>query len=149
MILDKIENLKDYAVLHPQFKQVVEFLNNNDLSQFEPGKHEIGVEGGFVNVQQAKGKTSREAVLEIHRKMIDIQVPLSGEETFGYTPTQDLPEADFNDEKDIAFFSGEEAQSYVTCKPGMFVVFFPQDGHAPCITSESQIKKAIFKIPVL
>ena len=92
MILDKIENLKDYAALHPQFKQVVEFLNNNDLSQFETGKHEIGVEGGFVNVQQAKGKTSREAVLEIHRKMIDIQVPLSGEETFGYTPTQDLPE---------------------------------------------------------
>ena len=148
MIIDKIENLKEYAALHPQFKQVVEFLSTHDLWQFEPGKHEIGVEGGFVNIQLAKGKTSSEAVLEIHRKMIDIQVPLSGEETFGYTPTQDLPETDFDEEKDIAFFPGEDAQSYVTCKKGMFVIFFPQDGHAPCITAESQIKKAIFKIPV-
>ena len=148
MIIDKIQNLKDFVALHPQFVKVVQFLENNDLRQFEPGKHEIGVEGGFVNIQMAKGKTSSEAVLEIHRKMIDIQVPLSGEETFGYTPTQDLPEADFNEEKDIAFFPGEEPQSYVTCKQGMFVIFFPQDGHAPCITSESQIKKAIFKIPV-
>lgn len=149
MIIDKLQNLKEYAALHPQFNKVVEFLENNNLSQFEPGKHEIGVEGGFVNVQMAKGKTSREAVLEIHRKMIDIQVPLSGEETFGYTPTQDLPETDFDEEKDIAFFPDEESQSYITCKQGMFVIFFPQDGHAPCITAESQIKKAIFKIPVV
>ena len=148
MIIDKLQNLKDYAALHPQFRKVVEFLSNNDLQQLEAGKHEIGVEGGFVNVQEAKGKTSHEAVLEIHRKMIDIQVPLSGEETFGYTPTQDLPDADFDEEKDIAFFPDEESQSYVTCKQGMFVIFFPQDGHAPCISAESHIKKAIFKIPV-
>jgi len=25
-------------------------------------------------------------------------------------------------------------------------IFFPQDGHAPCISSEPTIKKAIFKI---
>ena len=148
MIIDKLQNLKDYAALHPQFTKVVEFLCNNNLQQFEPGKHDIGVEGGFVNIQEPKGKTSHEAVLEIHRKMIDIQVPLSGEETFGYTPTQDLPDPDFDEEKDIAFFPGEEAQNYVTCKQGMFVVFFPQDAHAPCISAENHIKKAIFKIPV-
>ena len=35
---------------------------------------------------------------------------------------------------------------YITCHPGMFAVFFPQDGHAPCISFEPEIKKAIFKV---
>ncbi len=148
MIVDKIQNLKNYVALHPQFSKVVEFLEANDLSKMEPGKHDIGVEGGFVNIQTPKGKTSKEAVLEIHRKMIDIQIPLTEEETFGYTPTEDLPEPDFNEQKDIAFFPGIESQSYVTCKMGMFVIFFPQDGHAPCISAKNQFKKAICKIPV-
>jgi beta-galactosidase beta subunit len=28
----------------------------------------------------------------------------------------------------------------------MMVIFFPQDGHAPCIIDEPEIKKAIFKV---
>jgi beta-galactosidase beta subunit len=34
----------------------------------------------------------------------------------------------------------------VTVKPGQIVIFFPQDGHAPCIIDEPEIKKAIFKV---
>ena len=40
------------------------------------------------------------------------------------------------------------AECFVTCHPGMFAIFFPQDGHAPCISFEPEIKKAIFKISV-
>ena len=40
------------------------------------------------------------------------------------------------------------ADSYVTCLPGMFAIFFPQDGHAPCIAGVPEIKKAIFKVSV-
>ena len=28
----------------------------------------------------------------------------------------------------------------------MMAIFFPQDGHAPCITGAPEIKKAIFKV---
>lgn len=38
------------------------------------------------------------------------------------------------------------ADTYVTCKPGEFAIFFPQDGHAPCIAGVPEIKKAIFKV---
>lgn len=31
--------------------------------------------------------------------MIDIQIPLSTSETYGYTPLKDLPEAEYNEEK--------------------------------------------------
>lgn len=146
MVIDTLDNLSKYESLNPLFKNVVEFIKANDLCKMEAGKYEIAGKDLFVNVTTAKGKTPDEAVLETHKEMIDIQIPLSTAETYGYTPLRDLPEATYNAEKDITKIPGLAAQSYVTCQPGMFAIFFPQDGHAPCISLEPEIKKAIFKV---
>lgn len=145
MVIDTIDNLEKYVSLNPLFKDVVEFVKSNSLDSLETGKHLIKGADLFVNVQMAKGKTKDAAVLETHKKMIDIQIPLSAPETYGYTPLCDLPEAEYNEEKDITKYVGA-AETYVTCKPGEFAIFFPQDGHAPCISEESELKKAIFKV---
>jgi len=146
MIIDTLENLRKYESLNPLFPKVVAFLAENDLNKMETGKHEIEGKDLFVNIQMAKGKTPDEAVLETHDKMIDIQIPLSAAETFGYTPREALPQAEYNAEKDITKIPGLAAESYVTAQPGSFCVFFPQDGHAPCIADVREIKKAIFKV---
>lgn len=145
MIIDTLDNLEKYAVLNPLFKEVAEFINFNDLKTLEEGKHFIKGKDLFVNIQTAKGKTKEEAKLETHKRMIDIQMPLDTCETYGYTPLKDLPAEEYNDEKDITKY-GILADTYVTCKPGEFAIFFPQDGHAPCISTETSIKKAIFKV---
>ena len=144
MIIDTIENLGKYVTLNPLFADVVEFLKNNDLQTIEEGKHFIKDKDLFVNIQVAKGKTQEAAVLETHIEMIDIQIPITCEETFGYTPLCDLPDFEYNAEKDITKYGDTKAQTYVTVKPGQFVIFFPQDGHAPCIINQPEIKKAIF-----
>ena len=146
MIIDTIENLGKYTTLNPLFADVVEFLKNNDLQTIEEGKHFIKDKDLFVNIQVAKGKTQDAAVLETHIEMIDIQIPITCEETFGYTPLCDLPDFEYNAEKDITKYGDTKAQTYVTVKPGQFVIFFPQDGHAPCIINQPEIKKAIFKV---
>ena len=146
MIIDTLENLKNYASVNPLFPKVVEFLIANDLNALEAGKHEIEGKDLFVNIQMAKGRTPADAVIETHDKMIDIQIPLSAPETFGYTPRVNLPEAPYNAEKDITKIPDLPAESYLTCQPGMMVIFFPQDGHAPCIAGVPEIKKAIFKV---
>ena len=146
MIIDTIENLGKYTTLNPLFADVVEFLKNNDLQTIEEGKHFIKDKDLFVNIQVAKGKTQEAAVLETHIEMIDIQIPITCEETFGYTPLCDLPDFEYNAEKDITKYGDTKAQTYVTVKPGQFVIFFPQDGHAPCIINQPEIKKAIFKV---
>lgn len=145
MVIDTLENLEKYVSLNPLFKDVVDFIKSNDLDSLATGKHEIKGANLFVNIQIAKGKTKDAAVLETHKKMIDIQIPLSAEETYGYTPLCDLPETEYNAEKDVTKYAGL-ADTYVTCKPGEFAIFFPQDGHAPCISDKSEIKKAIFKV---
>ena len=146
MIIDKIENLKNYAAINPLFPKVVEFLQQNDLNTMEAGKYEIVGKDLFVNIQVAKGKTPDEAVIETHDKMIDIQIPITAAETFGYTQRDLLPKAEYNAEKDITKIPDLAADSYVTCQIGMMAIFFPQDGHAPCIAGVPEIKKAIFKV---
>jgi YhcH/YjgK/YiaL family protein len=146
MIIDTLKNLKNYEALNPLFKKVVDFLAENDLNALETGKHEIEGKDLFVNIQMAKGRAREAATLETHINMIDIQIPLDGEETFGYTPLGDLPAFDYNAEKDITKYGDTMAQTYVTLKPGQMGIFFPQDGHAPCISDKAEIKKAIFKV---
>ena len=146
MIIDSIDNLGKYVAMNPLFADVVDFLKSHDLQTLEAGKYPIKDKDLFLNLQMAKGRSQEAAVLETHIEMIDIQIPISGEETFGYTPLQDLPSFEYNAEKDITKYGETKAQTYVTLKPGQIAIFFPQDGHAPCITDDPEIKKAIFKI---
>lgn len=148
MIIDTLENLVKYESLHPLFKEVVAFIDQHPLSQLAEGKHVIKEGELFVNIQTAKSKTPDEAVIETHRRMIDIQIPLDSTETYGYTPLCNLPATPYNEEKDITKYPNLIAESFIECQPGMFAVFFPQDGHAPCIAAVPEIRKAIFKVKV-
>jgi len=146
MIIDTIENLSNYASLNPLFADVVAFLNANDLQTMEPGKYPIKDKDLFLNLQVAKQRTKETAFLETHIEMIDIQIPVSAAETFGYTPLCDLPAFEYNAEKDITKYGDTQPQTFVTVQPGQFAIFFPQDGHMPCITDAPEIMKAIFKV---
>ena len=64
----------------------------------------------------------------------------------GYSPRAILPQAAYDTQNDISFYPGE-AENYLRVKPGMFIIFFPEDGHAPAITPVT-LKKAIFKLTV-
>jgi YhcH/YjgK/YiaL family protein len=146
MIIDTLENLEKYALLNPLFKEAVEFVKTHDLSKMELGKTELKGKDLVISIAQTTSKTNEEAKLETHNEFIDIQIPLSGVEVMGYTPKKDCTPADapYNTEKDITFFYGM-AETYLTVKPGMFAVFFPQDGHAPGISAVG-VKKAIIKV---
>ena len=145
MVIDTLDNLERYISLNPLFPEVVKFVKENDLAQLEAGKHPIQGADLFLNIAEAQGKKEEDAVIETHRKMIDIQIPLDNEETYGYTPLKDLPEVEYNEAKDITKYPGVKAQTLVTCKPGQFAIFWPEDGHQPCI-GKGVIRKAIFKI---
>lgn len=146
MVVDRLENLEKYASLNPLFFQAIDFLKSTDLNALEIGKTELKGKDLYVNVAQTQPKAKEEAKLETHIDFIDIQVPLSGTEIMGYTAAKDCVPANapYSAEKDITFFEGL-AENYIAVKPGMFVIFFPQDGHAPGITPDG-VKKVIVKV---
>ena len=148
MIIDTLDNLVKFVALNPLFADVVEFLKTHDLQTMEVGKYPIKDKDLFLNLTVAKGRAKEAATLETHIDMIDIQVPITCAETFGYSPLCDLPAFEYNAEKDITKYGDTKPQTYVTVNPGQFAIFFPQAGHAPCIIEEEEIKKAIFKVKV-
>ncbi len=105
--------------------------------------------GGRYAVFSPTMKAEGEARVETHRKYIDIQYILSGEERIGYTDASNLtPLTDYSVEHDITFHKG--AVDWMVYKEGDFGIFFPEDGHAPDVYTEQGIpcRKVVVKIPV-
>lgn len=146
MILDKVENFGNYVSLNPNFAKALEFLQNSNLEELVLGRNEICGDLVFANVVEVKGKCKEEASIEIHRKYIDVHVPISGDEIMGYKPLDELPYAEFVEADDAALYPIDlQARDYFNVKRGEFAIFFPQDGHAPAIT-DKPLKKMIIKV---
>lgn len=145
MVVDKLENLEKYVSLNPLFAQAVEFLKSTDLDAHEIGKITLKEGELMVNFSQTRPKTKEEAKLETHNQFIDIQIPLSGVEVMGYTPRTDLPEEEYNAEKTLPLQRISKRLS--DYNSGHVCYLFPQDGHAPGVTSDG-VKKVIVKVRV-
>lgn len=144
MIIDTLVNLKDYATVHREMQAVIDFIFTHNLLTLEDGRINLG--DGFINIQTINPKTKEEARLESHQKMIDIQIPIDGDETIGFTPLCDAVPATYDEKKDITFHPGS-ADNYLHVRKGMFAIFFPQDAHAPGITNIA-MRKIVVKLPV-
>ena len=148
MILDSLENFGMYVSINPNFAKALEFIQNSNLQELSFGRNDICGDLVYANVVEAKPKTRTEAPVEIHRRYIDIQIPLTADEVMGYTPLAELPAPDYVEANDAALYPvGMPARDYFNVKRGQFAIFFPQDGHAPAITPVA-LKKIIFKVAI-
>jgi biofilm protein TabA len=139
MIFLALSQSSRYAMLHPLFRQAFDYIRDIDLHALTPGRHDIAGDDLFVIVEQAPGKTREMAKLEAHRKYIDIQLALEGNEQMGWKPLADChkPVSDYSAEKDIQFFHDAPA-SWIAVPPGHFCIFFPEDAHAPLVSAGSR-----------
>jgi len=148
MIIDSLDNSACTESAHPLFKKVFDYLKSIDFSLLEEGKTLIEGDDAFFMVSTIEGKERENAALETHRKYIDIQLPVSAFEVFGWKPLCSLTDlsAIYDAEKDISFFK-DTPEAYFKIAPGNFVVFFPEDAHAPGI-GNGAIKKIVVKVKV-
>ena len=148
MILSALSQTSRYAALHPLFQQAFDYMRDTDLNALAPGRYPIVGDELFAIVEQAPGKTKEMAKLEAHRKYIDIQLVLDGDERMGWKPLADClnPVSEHSEEKDIRFFHDAPA-SWIAVPPDHFCIFFSEDAHAPLV-GEGQIRKVIFKVAV-
>jgi biofilm protein TabA len=148
MILAKLTEADRYAALHPLFEKAFAFLRSTDLNALEPGMHTIEGEQLFAIVEARAGRTRAEAKLECHRRYIDIQLVLEGIDEMGWKPLVECvdPATDYDAARDIQFFDDAPA-SWIVTPPGAFCLFFPDDAHAPLV-STGMIRKVVLKIDV-
>ncbi len=97
-------------------------------------------------ISEYETKTESEGKLEAHRKYIDVQYVIEGEELMGYAPlgNQQILEP-YKEENDIIFYTVEK--SFTKVSAGMFAIFFPTDVHMPgiCVEKMSAVKKLVIK----
>jgi len=148
MILDSLPQADRYFALHPLFVRAFEFLRGTDLKSLAPGKHTVEGERIFAIVEACAGRTRAEAKLECHRRYIDIQLVLEGVDEMGWMPVAECvgPATDYDAARDIRFFN-DAPSSWIATPPGSFCLFFPDDAHAPLV-STGQIRKVVVKIAV-
>jgi len=147
MILDTLQNAARYAGLKAGCSEAFGFLDQPGLESLPDGKYEISGDRVYAIVDRTQGRKVSDGQLEGHRKYLDIQYVISGEESMGWRPAAGLPSAVAYDEKrDLEFFEGEP-ESIVRVPAGCFAVFLPTDAHLPLI-GEGPIHKVVVKVAV-
>ena len=146
MILDTLDNYHLYQSINERIAKGFEFLHNTDLDAIPSGKHDIDGDTIFALVQEYQTKPLAECKLESHKKYIDIQYVIRGEEFMGITTKNNQKILEVNEDKDYTFYEG--TTSLVRVSKGMFTIFFPDDLHQPCVQTESaaEVKKVVIKV---
>ena len=148
MILDVLENAHRYLTLNNGFGKAFEFLMRSGLKELPVGKYEIDRERVYATVARDPGRKKEDALLETHKKYIDIQLILAGTDTMGWKPKSSCrhPSGEYNQEADIQFFA-DGPDAWLSTGSGAFAIFFPEDAHMPLISS-GQIHKVVVKVAV-
>lgn len=144
MIYDEIKNIDLYNLN----KDAVDFIKN--LTTDIECKKYILNDNVYANIEEYQTKES--GLFEAHKKYIDIQLLLKGEEIIEYTPLEKLKiKENYDSLKDIAFYyDGTQPVIKLKMQPNFFTVLYPTDAHKPqLIVSDTQkVKKVVVKIKI-
>lgn len=149
MIYDHINNISFYRGLSPNIALGLDFLKqmNPDTAV---GVYQINPRVKAI-VSEYTTKEINEYGYEAHRKNIDIQYLLSGEERIACLPIERLKETKaYNEENDAAFYAVAPNPQEMIIGDGYFAVFYPQDGHMPqlCVNEPQNVKKVVIKVRI-
>ena len=126
------------------------FIRENNLHALPLGRYDLE-NGVFAIVQEYF--TKEESVYEAHKKYIDLQYIVSGEEIIYVSDISEVQECveSYDETKDIAFYQTEQSCRKLKLEKDTFVILFPNDAHKPCISvcgNPSEVRKVVVKIPV-
>lgn len=147
MIKDNLKSASKYYNLSPQIEKALKFLADNDLKNMEPKRYVIDGDNMYMNLEEYETKISSN--VEAHRKYIDVQFVVKGQENIGVTTLDNLtPITDYDELKDIIFYNGDVQLTLMN--EGDFMILYPEDAHLPCQVAENKtlVKKAVVKIKI-
>ena len=144
MIIDKLENMKNYPVL----KEALETLEKMGYDVAK-GSHKIS-DTLVLNVNEYNSNENKDGAYEAHEKWIDLQMIISGEEYIRYAKrSAGIMKTEYNPDCDALFMTVENYDN-LGLFTGNFAVFFPEDLHLPglAVDKSMPIKKYVFKIKI-
>lgn len=146
MIVCPFKDLGRYAAVIPGLEEAIQAIHA--LTDLEPRTVPLSNGNRFM-IQAYTTKALDQGKIEAHRKFLDVQYILEGEECVGWADVAALtPNGDFSQEKDIGFYTGHT--DLVRVGAGCCYVVFPEDAHMPGIAPAEPraCKKIVVKLAV-
>lgn len=107
--------------------------------------------GAFALEQVYLPKARFEGFFESHRRYIDVQVIVAGEELMEVEEIERLVMAEpYNPERDLIKYADPATAAVLRMRKGDAAVFFPEDGHMPSLhwRGSGLVRKTVVKVPV-
>jgi YhcH/YjgK/YiaL family protein len=151
MIIDTLDNWRFYP-FGPAWQTAFEFLASLTPGTAN-GEYPLQDEQIFARVMSYPTQLPETAVLEAHRRYIDIQTTLVGAEGIEWFPAPSLAiKTAYDPANDVVLYHRPgPAPARVDVFPGTFVLLFPHDAHMPGLMvggKAEEIKKVVVKVAV-
>lgn len=150
MIYDNLSNMDFYKGLSTDIYTGLLFLQQAK-TDIENGTYLLSTRVKVI-VSEYETKKVNEYGYEAHKKFIDIQCVLKGEEKVCCLPIEKLKEIEpYSEEIDAAFYDANTQTQEMIIGNGYFAIFFPQDGHMPqlCVDEPQLVKKVVVKVEIV
>ncbi len=128
----------------------LDFIKNTDFSKLKDGRVEIKKPEIWANLQTYQTKS--DAYFEAHRRYIDLQYIISGEEKIGVCNYSDCTKyTQYDENNDIEFLDSDKFKN-IQMKAEDFLILYPTDAHKPSISIDknntSTVRKLVIKIRI-
>lgn len=139
-----------YAKTHRCFARALEAINDYLENEREDGKLVIDGDALYANVFTYKTKAASDSCFEAHKRYIDIQVVLEGEEIIGFESADKLSVTkEYDAEGDYMLYGLNGAYDSVRLCRGEMAIIFPEEPHAPGMTAAdgpTDVRKMVVKV---
>ena len=145
--IDKKEFARQYHLNKDYWDKAFAFLKEHDLDSIPVGKYPIDEENVIASVTEDSTKDFEKTNWESHRRFIDIQCIISGEEKMGISPINEaVAIKPYDDQRDLINYTAPG--KFSVAGPATFFIFFPSEAHRPNITpgGNKVVKKIVVKV---
>ena len=148
MIFDTLKNVDNYKGLGRVY-HALKFLSETDFSKIELGRYELDGDNIFYMVQSYDTDPDK-TISEAHKKYIDIQYMVEGEEIIGVADiSEDKELTEAKEENDVWFYDCKTEP--LTLSAGKYMVLYPNDLHCPGVATKGKAltcRKVVVKVKV-
>ena len=150
MIFSCIHANDDLRKYPAAIQKAINYVATTDFSALEDGVYEIDGKLMYAQVFSFTSKQKDECKPELHRKYLDVQFWICGEELFGIAPSHGVGSCTEEIlERDLYFYDGVANESFVHATEGCYAIFFPNDVHRPGVCVDGKpldYRKVVVKV---
>lgn len=140
----------DTDILQRRIHFAIQHIRSLDMSSLRVGTYPVN-DFFYYSVQEYYTKDKQNCIAESHRKYVDVQWMVEGEEKILVSDISRLAQQEeYNEETDISLWRSVENMMQIVLQSGTYTVLYPENVHMGCVAlyKSTRVKKIVGKIKV-